>query len=213
MMPPMVIAIDGPAGAGKSTVARRLAERLGFRYLDTGAMYRALTWLAVDRDLDLDDEDALADLARAHDVTFEGERILIAGRDVTSEIRTVEIDRVVSSVARHESVREILRRRQRTLASEGDAVMEGRDIGAVVCPEADVKVFLTADAAERARRRTEERPGLGADALATDLRLRDARDAGQMQAASDAETIDTTDLAIDDVVDAIERLARARAGA
>ena len=210
---PMVIAIDGPAGAGKSTVARRLAGRLGFRYLDTGAMYRALTWLAVQRDLDLDDEDALADLARAHDVTFEGERILIAGRDVTGEIRTVEIDRIVSSVARHESVREILRRRQRTLAAEGHAVMEGRDIGAVVCPEADVKVFLTANAAERARRRTEERPGLGADALATDLRLRDARDAGQMRAAPDAETIDTTHLAIDDVVAAIELLARSRAGA
>jgi cytidylate kinase len=209
----MVIAIDGPAGAGKSTVARRLAERLGFRYLDTGAMYRALTWLAVERELDLDDEDALADLARAHEVTFDGDRIFIADRDVTGAIRTVEIDRVVSSVARHASVREILRRRQRTLASEGDAVMEGRDIGAVVCPEADVKVFLTADAGERARRRTEERPGLGADALATDLRVRDARDAGQMHAASDAETIDTTHLAIEDVVDAIERLARGRAGA
>ena len=209
----MVIAIDGPAGAGKSTVARRLAERLGFRYLDTGAMYRALTWLALERDLDLDDEDALADLARVHEVTFDGDRILIAGHDVTSAVRTVEVDRVVSSVACHTAVREILRRRQRALAAEDDAVMEGRDIGAVVCPDAEVKVFLTADAAERARRRTEERPGLGADALATDLRLRDARDAGQMHAAPDAETIDTTSLAIDDVVALIERLARSRARA
>ena len=135
----------------------------------------------------------------------------VAGSDVSTAIRTVEIDRVVSSVARHQAVREVLRERQRALAAEGNAVMEGRDIGAVVCPGADVKVFLVADAAERARRRTDERPGLGADALATDLRLRDARDAAQMEAAPDAETIDTTDLTIDEVVDRIEALAAARA--
>jgi CMP/dCMP kinase len=206
----MVIAIDGPAGAGKSTVARRLAARLGFRYLDTGAMYRALTWLALERGIGLEDERALADLARAHEVTVVGDRVVVAGRDVTNEIRTVEIDRVVSSVARHPAVRAVLRDRQRALAAEGDAVMEGRDIGAVVCPDAEVKVFLTADSAERARRRTEERPGLGADALATDLRLRDARDAPQLEAAPDAETIDTTELAIDEVVERIERLVAAR---
>jgi cytidylate kinase len=206
----MVIAIDGPAGAGKSTVARRLAARLGFRYLDTGAMYRALTWLALERGIGLEDEWALADLARAHDVAVADDRVVVADRDVTSAIRTVEIDRVVSSVARHPAVRAVLRERQRALAAEGDAVMEGRDIGAVVCPDAEVKVFLTAESAERARRRTEERPGLGADALATDLRLRDARDAPQLEAAPDAETIDTTDLAIDEVVERIERLVAAR---
>jgi CMP/dCMP kinase len=206
----MVIAIDGPAGAGKSTVARRLAARLGFRYLDTGAMYRALTWLALERGIGLEDERALADLARAHDVAVADDRVVVADRDVTSAIRTVEIDRVVSSVARHPAVRAVLRERQRALAAEGDAVMEGRDIGAVVCPDAEVKVFLTAESAERARRRTEERPGLGADALATDLRLRDARDAPQLEAAPDAETIDTTDLAIDEVVERIERLVAAR---
>jgi cytidylate kinase len=213
MMRPVIIAIDGPAGAGKSTVARRLAERLGFRYLDTGAMYRALTWLALERGLDLEDEGALVELAREHEVTVEDDQVVVAGRDVSEEIRTVRIDRIVSSVARHPGVREVLRERQRALAAAGDAIMEGRDIGAVVCPGAEVKIFLTADASERARRRTEERPGLGADALATDLRLRDARDAHQMQAAPDAETIDTTELEIDEVVDRIERLAESRARA
>ena len=209
----VIVAIDGPAGAGKSTVARRLAERLGFRYLDTGAMYRALTWLALERGVDLDDADALAELARENEVTIDDERIVVAGHDVSVAIRTVAIDRVVSSVARHAGVRAVLRERQRALAAEGDAVMEGRDIGAVVCPGAEVKVFLTADPAERARRRVDERPGLGADALATDLRLRDERDAGQMQAAADAETIDTTGLTVEDVVERIERLVASRARA
>ena len=206
----MIVAIDGPAGAGKSTVARRLADRLGFRYLDTGAMYRALTWLAVERGVDLEDADALAALARENEVAIEADRVTIGGHDVTREIRTVEIDRIVSSVARHTSVRRIFRERQRALADEGDAIMEGRDIGAVVCPDAEVKVYLVADAGERARRRVEERPGLGADALATDLRLRDERDARQLQPAPGAETIDTTHLTVDEVVDRIERMVASR---
>jgi len=206
----VIVAIDGPAGAGKSTVARRLAERLGFRYLDTGAMYRALTWLALLREVSLEDEPKLAELARAYPVQFGAGDVSIAGNDVTKEIREPRIDRVVSTVARHPGVREAMRERQRELAREGSAVVEGRDIGTVVAPDADVKVYLVANAEERARRRIADRPGIGADALATDLRLRDERDAAQMQPAEDAELIDTTDLDVDAVVERIEELVRAR---
>lgn len=209
----MIVAIDGPAGAGKSTVARGLAERLGFRYLDTGAMYRALTWLALEEGVELADEARLAALVAEHPVAFEGERVWIRGEDVTEAIRLPRIDRVVSTVARHPQVRGIMRDRQRELAEAGDAVIEGRDIGTVVCPNAEVKVYLVAEAAERTRRRLSERPDIGADALATDLRLRDERDAAQMQPAADAETIDTTVLTVDDVLDRIEALIQARARA
>jgi cytidylate kinase len=209
----MIVAIDGPAGSGKSTVARELADRLGFRYLDTGAMYRALTWLALEEGIDLDDGPRLATLARDEAIRFEGDRVEAAGTDVTEEIRSPRIDRRVSTVARHSEVREIMRERQRELAEAGDAVIEGRDIGTVVCPEAEVKVYLVADQRERARRRLSDRPEIGAEALATDLRLRDESDAQQMRPAPDAETIDTTDLTVGDVLDRIERLVEARTSA
>jgi cytidylate kinase len=210
----MIVAIDGPAGAGKSTVARALAERLGFRYLDTGAMYRALTWLGMQRGMDLSAADELASVARTEPVTFDDEgRVWIAGTDVTSSIRGTRIDRMVPVVAAHPAVREVMRERQRQLGQEGDVVIEGRDIGTVVAPNAEVKVYLVADRGERAKRRMAERPGIGADALATDLRARDEKDAVRMQPADDATEIDTTNLEVEQVVEQIEQMVRARTAA
>jgi cytidylate kinase len=210
----MIVAIDGPAGAGKSTVARALAARLGFRYLDTGAMYRALTWLGMQRGMDLSAADDLAAVARAEPVTFDEEgRVWIAGTDVTSSIRGTRIDRMVPVVAAHPAVREVMRDRQRQLGQEGDVVIEGRDIGTVVAPNAEVKVYLVADRSERAKRRMAERPGIGADALATDLRARDEKDAVRMQPADDATEIDTTNLEVEQVEEQIEQMVRARTAA
>jgi len=207
----MIVAIDGPAGAGKSTVARAVADHLGFRYLDTGAMYRALTWLAIARGIPLGDGLPLAELAEANPVSFDGDgRVWIDGTDVTDVIRRPRVDRLVPVVARHQDVRAVMRRRQRELVAQGDAVVEERDIGTVVAPEADVKVYLVADRDVRARRRMADRPGIGAEALETDLRVRDESDAARMQPASDAEVIDTSGLEVDAVVRRIEELVRAR---
>ena len=206
----MIVAIDGPAGAGKSTVARRLAERLGFRYLDTGAMYRALTWLAMTRDIDLSAGAKLGALAEENPITLDEGRVWIDDTDVTSSIRKADIDSLVPVVARHPSVRKVMRARQQELADDGDVVIEGRDIGTVVAPQAAVKVYLNADRSVRADRRLAERPEIGADALATDLRLRDESDAARMRPAEDAHQIDTTDLDVEDVVAQIEELVKAR---
>jgi cytidylate kinase len=174
-------------------------------------MYRALTWLAMQRSLDLGDAEGLAQLARENPVLFsQDDRVSIAGTDVTSSIRETRVDRMVPVVARHSAVREVMRERQRQLGRDGDVVIEGRDIGTVVVPDAEVKIFLVADRDERAKRRVAERPGIGADALATDLRLRDESDAARMRPAPDATEIDTTSLEVEDVVDRIEALVHER---
>lgn len=206
----MIVAIDGPAGSGKSTVASTLARRLGFQYLDTGAMYRALTWLARRDGVAFEDGAALGELAREHDVSFTADgRVAVDGEDVSAQIREAEIDRLVPVVARHPQVRAVMRERQRRLGGEGDVVMEGRDIGSVVAPDADVKVFLVADEAERARRRAAERPGTETE-VAADLRLRDDRDASNTKPATDAVILDTTALTIEEVVERIVELVEMR---
>jgi CMP/dCMP kinase len=172
-------------------------------------MYRALTWLAMHRGVDLSDATALERMARSEPVTFDEEgRVWIAGTDVTSSIREARIDRMVPVVARHTNVREVMRERQRELGREGDVVIEGRDIGTVVAPNAEVKIYLVADREERAKRRMADRPGIGADALATDLKSRDEKDAERMQPAKDAQQIDTTNQSVEDVVERIEALVR-----
>jgi cytidylate kinase len=203
----VIVAIDGPAGAGKSSVARALATRLGFKYLDTGAMYRALTWLALHEGVALDDGPALRGLAAANPVEFGvGGNVSIGGEDVTRRIREPEIDAAVPVVARHPEVREVMRGRQRELGQSGDSVIEGRDIGVVVVPEAEVKVWLVADPGVRVRRRHAEREGLGVEELAEELRRRDERDAVNTHKAEDAVEVDTTALTLDEVVDRVAAL-------
>jgi cytidylate kinase len=206
---PLLIAIDGPSGAGKGTIARALAARLGYRHVDTGAMYRALAWKALHDGIDLTDEDALASLAgRAAFEVSEG-RVQIDGHDVARAIRTPEIDRAATSVARQPRIREALVARQRAMGAGGGVVMEGRDIGTVVFPGADVKIFLDASAEERARRRATDSShasGTGAiQEVAVALAERDRSDRGRAASplvqADDAVVIDTTHLSIDEALD------------
>jgi cytidylate kinase len=202
-----VIAIDGPAGSGKSTVARALAERLGLDYLDTGAMYRGVAFAALRRGIDPDDAEPVARLAQqvAIDVA---DLVRIDGVDATIEIRGPEVTRAVSSVAANPEVRRELRRRQREWAAvHGGGVIEGRDIGSVVFPEAELKVYLTASDAERAGRRSKEVLDMDYDAVAADIARRDHADSNRSAAplvvAAGAIMVDTTGLSIDQVVDRV----------
>ena len=211
-----IIAIDGPSGAGKGTVARTVASRLGYTHVDTGAMYRAVAWLAGHNGVDLLDEDAVAAIADA--ASFEvSSTIAIDGHDIASAIRTPEMDRAAAIVARHPKVRQSLVRRQRDYASRGGLVMEGRDIGTVVFPDADLKVFLDASEEERARRRAHDPAHASSkdakleqvkSALAERDRQDSTRKASPLTMAPDAIRIDTTGMSIDEVVDRVLDLAK-----
>jgi cytidylate kinase len=216
-----VIAIDGPAGAGKSTVARRLAARLGFFLLDTGAIYRAVALLATRAGVPLTDGPQLAELARALPLAFDADgRVRLDGEDVSAAIRTPEMSQGASTVSAHAEVRAALLETQRRLAARGRCVVEGRDIGTVVLPSAPAKFFLTASPEVRARRRHDElvARGVSVDFAQTlgELIDRDQRDqtraAAPLRRAEDAELIDTSELSLDEVVDHLEARARARLG-
>lgn len=221
----MIVAIDGPAGAGKSTVARALARRLGMGYLDTGAMYRAIAWLALERGVAPSDGEALAALARENPIALVPSddvlRVAIAGRDVTDAIRAPAVTACVSEVSAHPGVRRAVVAAQRALLADGGWVSDGRDVGTVVWPEAEVKVFLTADPAERAHRRHEEMVARGVGAslvqVREDLVRRDHVDSTRAESplrrADDAVEVDTTRLGIDEVVDRLEALVAAARGA
>lgn len=215
-----VIAIDGPAGAGKGTVARRLAARLGYRLLDTGSMYRALAWSVARAGLQPDDTPALRRHVERVQIDLEGDRVVVDGRDVTDDIRTQEIANLTSRLSMLAIVRDKLTPLQRRLASTGGVVLEGRDTGTVVCPEAEVKFYLDASLEERARRRQAELRARGIDlepeAARREIAARDAQDSSRalapLRRAPDAVEVDTTGLSVDQVVtalaEAIERRRR-----
>jgi CMP/dCMP kinase len=201
-----VIAIDGPAGSGKSTVARGLARQLGLDYLDTGAMYRAITFAALRRGVDPGDAEPTAEIARAVDLVVSTEGVWVDGVDATIEIRGPEVSRAVSLVAANPAVRAELVRRQREWADErGGGVLEGRDIGTVVFPDADLKVYLTARPDVRAERRAAEVTQLDYETVAADMARRDALDQGRtdspLRQADDAIEIDTSELSVDQIID------------
>ena len=219
-MRPLVIAIDGPSGAGKGTVARAVAAHLGYRHVDSGAMYRAVGWKALRDGVPLDQESAVTRVAAGSSITVTTETVSIDGIDVTRAIRTPEIDRAAASVARLPGVRAVLVARQRAMGQGGGIVMEGRDIGTVVFPSADVKVYLDASPDERARRRATDPAHSGGPAKVGDVatllterdRLDRTRAASPLYAAADAVIIDTTGKPIDDVVRDVLEIVANRTG-
>lgn len=214
----LIIAIDGPSGAGKGTVARAVAAELGYRHVDSGAMYRAVAWKALYDEVFLDDEEAVTRLAKRAAIELTPSAVVIDGHDVTRDIRTPHIDRAATSVARLPGVRAVLVERQRALAANGGIVMEGRDIGTVVFPGADVKVYLDASPEERARRRASDPAHSGGSGVvaevATALTARDeidrTRAASPLYAAADAVLIDTTDKDVQNVVAEVMAIVRKR---
>ena len=210
----LVIAIDGPSGAGKGTVSHAVASALGYRHIDTGAMYRAVAWKALHENLALDDEAAVAAIAERADLVVEGGKVVIDGHDVTGAIRTPDIDKAAAAVARHPRVRSLLVARQRAYGESRRIVMEGRDIGTVVFPDADVKIYLDATPEERARRRASDPAhsvgSAGHAAVAQSIAARDRSDttraASPLTLAPDAVLIDTTELPIEAVVDKVMEL-------
>ena len=215
----MIIAIDGPSGAGKGTVARALAARLGYRHVDTGAMYRAVAWKATQEGIDLSDEAAVAALGERATFDVEAGRISIDGHDVRAAIRTPEIDKAAASVARHPSVRRVLVARQREFGAGGGVVMEGRDIGTVVFPHADVKIYLDASPEERARRRAADPAHTSSKTsqlseVATALAERDKSDSTRavspLAIAPDATVVDTTGVSVEDVIERVLSVIEAR---
>jgi cytidylate kinase len=212
----LIIAIDGPSGAGKGTVSKSVSQALAYRHIDTGAMYRAVAWKAEHDGLSLTDEDAVSALALGASLRCEEGAVEIDGHDVSRAIRTPEVDRAAAAVAKLERVREILVARQRALGAGGGVVMEGRDIGTVVFPGADVKIYLDASPSERARRRATDtahsggRAGQAAVAASIDERDRSdtTRAVSPLTLAADATLIDTTHLSIPDVVERVLQLVR-----
>ncbi len=209
----MVIAIDGPAGAGKSSVARGVAGEIGFTYLDSGAMYRCVALASLEGRADLDDGEAVGAMAEGLEIDFDGQRVLLDGDDVTEEIRSPEVSAAASQVSVHSRVRAAMVERQRRLIAAGRYVAEGRDIGTVVSPDSPLKVFLTASDEERARRRAAE-TGEPVERVLEAQRQRDARDTerehGALRAAEDAVELDTTGLSLQEVIARVVALARER---